>query len=97
MNARLPHPASGNAAVEIEDGAIKIDASLVGAGLRLEPQEVLNLVRSNAITSVCEHGIDDDAGRYRLTFFHKSRPLRLSSTAAYVSFGAPRLILETGE
>ena len=77
MNARLPHPATGNAAVEIEDGAIKIDASIVGAGLRLEPQEVLNLIRANAITSVCEHGIDDDAGRYRLTFFHKGRRLRL--------------------
>ena len=77
MNARLPHPAPGNAAVEIEDGAIEIDASIVGAGLGLEPQEVLNLIRSNAITSACEHGIDDDAGRYRLTFFYQSRRLRL--------------------
>ena len=77
MNACLPSPASGQSAVAIQDGALEVDASIVGAGLGLEPQEVLSLIHSNAITSVCEHGIDDDAGRYRLTFFHKSRRLRL--------------------
>jgi hypothetical protein len=77
MNARLPHPARDHSAVEFKEGAVEIDASIVGAGLGLETQEVLNLIRSNAITSICEHGIDDDAGRYRLTFFHKSRRLRL--------------------
>jgi hypothetical protein len=77
MNARLPHLALMNAAIEIGDGAIQVDASIVGEELGLEPQEVLSLIRANAITSVCEHGIDDDAGRYRLTFFHKSRRLRL--------------------
>jgi hypothetical protein len=81
MNARFPHPAPGpapgNAAIKIDDGAVEIDASIVGAGLGLEPQEVLSLMRAKAITSVCEHGVDDDAGRYRLTFFHKGRRLRL--------------------
>ncbi len=77
MNARLPHPAPGHAAVQIEGGAIEIDASIVAAGLGLEPQEVLSLMRANAITSVCEHGVDDDTGRHRLTFFHKGRRLRL--------------------
>src|SRR3990167_7646365 len=77
MNARLPHPAPGHGAIKIDDGAVEIYASIVGAGLGLEPQEVLSLMRANAITSVCEHGVDDDAGRYRLTFFHKGRRLRL--------------------
>ena len=85
MNAHLPDsapgpapgPITGKAAITIDDGAVEIDASIVGAGLGLEPQEVLGLMRANAITSVCEHGVDDDAGRYRLTFFHKGRRLRL--------------------
>ncbi len=77
MNPLLPSRAPGHPAIEFNDGAIEIDASTVGAGLGLEPQEVLSLIRSKAITSVCEHGIDDDAGRYRLTFFHESRRLRL--------------------
>ena len=76
MNAHLPGsapgPALGNAAITIDDGAVEIDASIVGAGLGLEPQEVLGLMRAIAITSVCEHGVDDDAGRYRLTFFTKA-------------------------
>ena len=72
MNARLPHPAPGNAAIKIDDGAVEIDAPVVGAGFGLEPQEVLSLMRANEITSVCEHGVDDDAGRYRLTFFTKA-------------------------
>ncbi len=76
MNA-LPDPAPGHSAIEFKDGAVEIDASIVGAGLGLEAQEVLGLIRSNAITSVCEHGIGEDAGRYRLTFFHKGRRLRL--------------------
>jgi uncharacterized protein DUF6522 len=77
MNASLPHSAADNATIKIDDGAIEIDASIVGAGLGLEPQEVLSLMRANAIMSVCEHGVDDDAGRHRLTFFYKGRRLRL--------------------
>lgn len=34
-------------------------------------------MREGAITSSCERGIVDDAGRYRLIFFYKSRRLRL--------------------
>ena len=65
------------ATIDIGDGAIGIDAAIVGRGLGLEPQEVLRLMRDGAITGVCEQGVDDDAGRHRLTFFHKSRRLRL--------------------
>jgi Family of unknown function (DUF6522) len=39
--------------------------------------ECLSLMREGAITSSCERGIEDDAGRYRLIFFYKSRRLRL--------------------
>ena len=77
MNASLPQSAPGNPVIKIDDGAVEIDASIVGAGLGLEPQEVLNLMRAKAITSVCEHGVDDDAGRYRLTFFSNGQRLRL--------------------
>ena len=77
MSARLPDAAEVSPAVEIEDGAIEVDASVVGQGLGLEPPDVRRLMRDGAITSFCERGIDDDAGRYRLTFFYKSQRLRL--------------------
>ena len=63
--------------IQFEPGSIHVDASLIGAGLAVEKAEVPALMRAGEITSRCEHGIDDDAGRYRLTFFHHRRCLRL--------------------
>ena len=77
MRERPPDPTPAIATVEIGDGAISIDATIVGRGLGLEPRQLLRLMRDGAITSVCEQGVDDDSGRYRLTFFHEGRRLRL--------------------
>ena len=63
--------------VEIQDGVIQVDASIVGQSLGLEPLQVQNLMREGKLTSSCERGVDEDAGRYRLTFFHEGRRLRL--------------------
>ncbi len=64
--------------VEIQgDGTIQVDASIIGESLGLEPFEVQSLMREGKLTSSCERGVDRDAGRYRLTFFHGSRRLRL--------------------
>ncbi len=35
------------------------------------------MMRKGEITSLCERGINEDEGRHRLTFFHKSRRFRL--------------------
>lgn len=77
MRERPPQSVPGDAIVEIGDGAINIDAAIVGRGLGLAPHDVLRLMRDGEITGVCEYGLDDDAGRYRLTFFHKGRRFRL--------------------
>jgi hypothetical protein len=63
--------------LEFEDGAIQVDATIVAAGLGIEPTVVLERLREGAITSLCERGIDDDSGRYRLTFFSETRRFRL--------------------
>jgi hypothetical protein len=34
-------------------------------------------MRQRRITSICERGENEDAGRYRLTFFYAQRRLRL--------------------
>jgi hypothetical protein len=34
-------------------------------------------MREGKITSACEHAVGEDAGTYRLTFFHANRRLRL--------------------
>jgi Family of unknown function (DUF6522) len=63
--------------VEIQDGVIQVDASIIGQSLGLEPFEVQRLMREGKLTSSCERGVDQDHGRYRLTFFLGSRRLRL--------------------
>jgi hypothetical protein len=63
--------------LEFEDGDVQIDATIVAAGFGLAPMVFLERLREGAITSLCERGIDDDSGRYRLTFFSKTRRFRL--------------------
>jgi hypothetical protein len=63
--------------IDIELGTMQIEASIVAQGLELEPSRVQAMMRKGEITSLCERGVNEDAGRYRLTFFHKSRRFRL--------------------
>lgn len=63
--------------VEFEDGAFSVDVSIVAEGLGMAPPLVLEGMREGRITSLCERGIDDDEGRYRLTFFSERRRFRV--------------------
>ena len=65
------------AVVEFEDGAIQVDAAVVAEGLGIEPAFVQEGMREGKITSLCERGVDEDEGRYRVTFFSESRRFRL--------------------
>ncbi|MGI8549753.1 MAG: DUF6522 family protein [Dehalococcoidia bacterium] len=64
--------------VEFEDGAIQVDAAVVAKGLGVEPPLVQEGMREGRITSLCERGVDDDEGLYRLTFFSENRRFRLT-------------------
>lgn len=59
------------------DGEIEVPAELIAEGLGLPVAELTGLLRSGAITSRSERGVEEDAGRHRLTFFHGGRRLRL--------------------
>jgi hypothetical protein len=63
--------------IEFNDGSIHIDASILSIDLGVAVSAVQGLMRSGEITSLCERGVDADAGRHRLTFFHQNRRLRL--------------------
>lgn len=63
--------------IKVQADSFQIDASLVADGLGIEASRVPALLRSGEITSVSERGIGEDEGRYRLTFFHRSKRLRL--------------------
>jgi hypothetical protein len=65
------------ALVNFEDGAFSIDAAVIGRGIDVEPSLVQAQMRKGKITVLCERGFDEDAGRYRLTFFYENRRFRL--------------------
>ena len=65
------------AIVQFEEGALRIDAAVIGQGLNVEPSLVQVRMREGKITVLCERGVDEDAGRYRMTFFHANRRFRL--------------------
>lgn len=64
-------------ALELAEGAISIDAALIAPDLNLDPPGVLEAIRTGHLTALCEQGIAEDAGRFRLTFYHANRQLRV--------------------
>jgi hypothetical protein len=64
--------------IDIADGEILIDAAVLGELLDVKPEEVPDLLRDHAITSLCERGVDAHQGEFRLSFFYRNRRARLS-------------------
>ena len=71
--------ASSQPGIEFRDDAFVVDAALVGELLQLPASRVQVLMREGRITSVCERGIDEHAGEFRLSFFYGHRRARLST------------------
>ena len=56
---------------------ISVSATVLAAAFRLPPAEVLRRIRVRQITAVHEHGVDDDLGRERLSFYAGNRCVQL--------------------
>jgi hypothetical protein len=65
--------------IEIENDAFVIGAELLGEILHVPAAQVPILLREGTIRSICERGIEDSEGEFRLTFFYRSRRARLST------------------
>lgn len=63
--------------VEISDGVIVIDAEELAPLLKIAATDLPDLMRTKAVTSICERGVGDDEGHYRLSFFYRNRRVRL--------------------
>ena len=64
--------------VELHDGAFCVAARLLGDLLKVPPADVPRLLRERQITSRCEQGSAEHAGRYRLSFFYRNCRARLN-------------------
>jgi hypothetical protein len=67
--------------VERTASGFVVDADLLAAAFRLPAGSVRTLMRDGRITSRCEAGIDEDAGRWRLSFYYGERVCRLTVDA----------------
>src|SRR5262249_1892957 len=76
------HPSAPECPIEVNDDAFLVDAALIGQLLHVSAAFVPMLMREGQITSVCERGIDEHDGEFRLTFFYRNRRARLSTDLA---------------
>jgi len=63
--------------VEIRDGVIQVEASVIAEGLGLALPQFRKQMQAGRITSWSERGTDADNGRHRLTFFSEHCRFRL--------------------
>ncbi len=63
--------------VERDGEGFVVDASLVAEILGLDVARVREGMQTGAITTMCEAGQGEDAGRWRLTFLHDGAACRL--------------------
>ena len=68
-------------AVTITTDGIEVDASVIAAAFDIDAATLQARMRAGEVTSVCEAGVDADLGRFRLTFRHAGRALRLTVDA----------------
>lgn len=64
--------------VERDGSDFVVPAALLAAAFRLTEAQLQQAMRDGTLTSVCEAGVDSDAGRWRLTFRHTSRICRFT-------------------
>lgn len=70
------------AAIEIDDNGVCISAEMLGELLDLPSAQIHSLMAAGEITSRHERGVDEDAGRHRLTFVYRDRRARLTVDGA---------------
>ncbi|SMX48914.1 DUF6522 family protein [Maliponia aquimaris] len=63
--------------VEHDGEQFIVDAQVLSRAFNLPPEDIRARMQAGQITSVCETGEGEDAGRWRLTFRHQGRALRL--------------------
>lgn len=64
--------------VTVTTDGFEVDAAIIAAAFGLDPADLQDRMRAGDVVSLCERGEGTDAGRFRLTFRHAGRVLRLT-------------------
>lgn len=67
--------------VEFDGDSFSVDAAVIASGLGVTEARLQRMMSEGRVTSRCERGVDEDSGRYRLTFFSARRRLSLTVDA----------------
>ena len=67
--------------VTVTAQGFEVDAVTIAKVFGLDPAQLQEKMRAGEVTSLCEKGVDADAGRFRLTFRYAGRVLRLTVDA----------------
>ena len=59
--------------VEFDSDGPVVDAKLIGNLLDIPEEQVSNHIQKGTITTLCEKGVDEHEGEFRLSFFHHNR------------------------
>lgn len=63
----------GRRIIEFDRDGPVVDAGLIGDLLNIPEDQVSDHVQKGTITTLCEKGIDEHDGGFRLSFFHYNR------------------------
>lgn len=67
--------------VNFISNGFEVDAAVIATAFGLDPATLQARMRAGEVTSLCEAGVDTDLGKFRLTFRHAGRALRLTVDA----------------
>lgn len=73
-----------------------VEAKIIAEGLDLPEHAIARAMSSGAITTRFERGEGEDAGRYRLSFFHRDKVLRLTVDEAGTILSRARFTRQAG-
>lgn len=76
INANVA-PSDARFATFGDDNDVFVDAEILAAALGLSPAALMAELQAGLVYQVAERGMDEDAGRMRLTFRYRQREVRM--------------------
>lgn len=68
--------------VTVSAEGFTVDAALLASAFAIDQDTLRRRMRAGEITTKCETGVDEDEGRFRLTFRDQTRAMRLTVDAS---------------
>jgi hypothetical protein len=81
--------------VERDGSGFVVSAALLAQAFGMPEGQIRQAMRDGSMTSVCETGVDADAGRWRLTFRHAGRACRFTVDEAGTILSTSRFPVRT--